>query len=77
MRPQLGDLEALIGDGGEDEEMKAMAREERAALLEEVCVSGGGWVGGRGGGGAFRVCLRFCVSWSVCIAVELAREQCA
>ena len=35
---QLRDLEGLIADGGEDEDMKAMAHEERAALLEEVRV---------------------------------------
>ncbi len=34
---QLEGLEGLIQDGGEDEEMKGMAREEKAALLEEVC----------------------------------------
>lgn len=33
---QLAGLEALMADGGEEEEMRAMAREERAGLLEEV-----------------------------------------
>lgn len=33
---QLVGLEALMADGGEEEEMRAMAREERAGLLEEV-----------------------------------------
>ncbi|GAB4822374.1 hypothetical protein N2152v2_009420 [Parachlorella kessleri] len=33
---ELRDLEGLIADGGEDEEMKTMAHEERATLLEEL-----------------------------------------
>lgn len=33
---QLAELEGLIVDGGEEEEMKQLAREEREALLEEV-----------------------------------------
>ena len=47
---QLDGLQALVDDGKEDEEMRRMAREERGALLEQVCgrgssqgVWGGGW----------------------------------
>lgn len=47
-RLQLAGLEALAGDAGEDEELKRMAREERAALLEEASKPGSSQEGREG-----------------------------